>query len=134
VRPRRAYVLYKRLGETQWTVRHGWIPTDDSLRQYLSTLLGCVEFYIVKSEPLNNAVLLFSEVQEDFRNHENDKTATPAQLGRRKAVIKQLPRRNNKARLTEEDKAEAELRRPASTSRTNRISLAFGTTSLQELP
>jgi hypothetical protein len=121
-------VLYKRLGEAQWTVRHGWIPTDDgdSLRQYLSTLPGCLEFYVVKSEPLNNAVLLFSEVQEDFRNHENDKTATPAQFGQRKAVIKQLLRRN-KARLTEEDKAEAELRR-------HQISVALSTTSPQELP
>jgi hypothetical protein len=63
----------------------------------------------VKSGPLSDALLLFHEVQGG-RNHENDKTATPSQFEQRKAAIKQLMRRN-KARLTEKDKAEAELRR-----------------------
>jgi hypothetical protein len=104
-------VLYKRFGETQWTIRHGWIPTDDgeSLRQYLSTLPSCEEFYVVKSEPQNNAVQLFSEIQDDFRSRGKDETASAGQFGQRKAVIKQMLRRN-KARLKEEDETEAERR------------------------
>jgi hypothetical protein len=104
-------VLYKRFGETQWTIRHGWIPTDDgeTLRQYLSTLPSCEEFYVMRSEPRNNVLHLFSEIQEDFRVQGNDETATAGQFGQRKVVIKQLMRRN-KARVTEEDETEAELK------------------------
>jgi hypothetical protein len=105
-------VLYKRFGEMQWIIRHGWISTDDgeSLRQYLSTQPSCEQFYVVKSEPRNNALQLLGEIQEDFGSQGNDETATSGQFGRRKAVIKQLLRRNQ-ARLAEEYETEAEVRK-----------------------
>ena len=104
-------VLYKRLGDRRWTIRHGWIPTNDgeSLRQYLSTLPTCEEFYVVPSEPRNNTLLMFAEIRSEFENHENDDGATSKQLEERQAVTQQLLRRN-RARVKEEDHAEAERR------------------------
>jgi hypothetical protein len=63
-------VFYKRRGETQWTIRHGWIPTDDaeSLRQYFATLPDCGEFYAVPSEPINNTLQIFGEIRSDFED------------------------------------------------------------------
>ena len=103
-------VLYRRRGETLWTIRHGWIPTDDaeSLRQYFATFSSCEEFYVVASEPRNNAVQLFQEIRSDWENR-NDEVATSKQLGARKAVTRQLLRRD-KARIETEDCAEAERR------------------------
>jgi hypothetical protein len=63
---------------------------------------------VVESEPQNNAVQLFSEIQDDFRSRGNDETVTAGQVGQRKAVTKQMLRRN-KARVTEEDEIEGEL-------------------------
>jgi hypothetical protein len=103
-------VLYKRRGETQWTIRHGWIPTDDaeSLRQYFATLLDCGEFYVVPSEPLNNTLQMFGEIRSDFENNTGALTASD-QFAARKAVIERLLRRN-KMRIKAEDLAEAEVR------------------------
>ena len=97
-------VLYKLLGETQWTIRHGWIPTEDgeSLRQYFSTLPTCGEFYVVPSEPRNNTLQMFGEIRTEFENPENDDVSTSKQLEERKAVTAELLRRN-KARVKQED-------------------------------
>jgi hypothetical protein len=68
---RQCYItLYKRVGEAQWTIRHGWIASDDteSFREYLSTPSSCEEFHVVPSELRNNALHLFSEIRADFRN------------------------------------------------------------------
>ncbi len=104
-------VLYKRLRETQWTIRHGWIPTEDgeSLRQYFSTLPTCGEFYVVPSEPRNNTLQLFGEIRTEFENPENDGVSTSKQLEERKAVTAELLRRN-KARVKQEDQGEIERR------------------------
>jgi hypothetical protein len=104
-------VLYKRRGQTQWAICHGWIPTDDgeSLRRYFSTLPTCEEFYVVPSEPQNNTLQMFGEIRAAFENHKNDDAATSKQLEERQAVTEQLLRRN-KARVKEEDQTEAERR------------------------
>jgi hypothetical protein len=104
-------VLYKRLGETQWTIRHGWIPTEDgeSLRQYFSTLPTCEEFYVVPSEPRNNTLQMFGEIRTEFENPKDDCVSTPKQLEDRKTVTAQLLRRN-KARVKQEDQGETERR------------------------
>jgi hypothetical protein len=104
-------VLYKRLGETQWNIRRGWIHTDDaeSLRHYFSTLPTCEEFYVVSSEPRNNTLQMFGEIRSDFKNQENHDAASSKQLEEGKAVTEQLLR-HNKTRVKQEDQAEAERR------------------------
>jgi hypothetical protein len=104
-------VLYKRLGEAQWTIRHGWIPTEDgeSLRQYFSTLPECEEFYVAVSEPRNNTLQMFGEIRMDFENPKDDCVSTSKQLEERKAVTAELLRRN-KARVKQEDQGETERR------------------------
>jgi hypothetical protein len=103
-------VLYRQRGETQWTIRHGWIPTDDaeSLRQYFATLPDCDESYVVASEPVNNTLQMFGEIRSDLENKTGVLT-TSNHLAERKAVTEQLLRRN-KTRVKAEDLAEAEVR------------------------
>jgi hypothetical protein len=104
-------VLYKRLGETQWTIRHGWIPTEDgeSLRQYFATLPTCEEFYVVPSEPQNNTLQMFGDIRMEFENRKDDCVSTSKQLEERKAVTARLLSRN-KARVKQEDQGETERR------------------------
>jgi hypothetical protein len=106
----RHVVLYKRRGETQWAIRHGWIPTDDaeSLRQYFATSPDCGEFYEVSGEPINNTLQMFGEIRSDCENKTGALTASD-RFAARKAVIERLLRRN-KMRVKAGDLAEAELR------------------------
>jgi hypothetical protein len=72
-------------------------------------LPSCEEFYVVPSEPQNNTLQMFGEIRAAFENPKNDNAATSKQLEERLAVTEQLLRRN-KARVKEEDHAEAERR------------------------
>jgi hypothetical protein len=103
-------VLYRRRDETRWTIRHGWIPTDDaeSFRRYFANLPDCDESYGLASEPVNNTLQMFGEIRSDFEN-KTDVLTTSNRLAERKAVTDQLPRRN-KTRVKAEDSAEAEVR------------------------
>lgn len=62
---------------------------------------------------------MFSEIRAAFENQTNDDAATSKQLEERQVVTEQL-QRGNKARVKEEDQAEAERRGTAPTNRGNR--------------
>ena len=80
----------------QWTIRHGWIQTDDteSLRHYFATSPNCEEFYVVSNEPRNNTLQMFGEIRADFKNKKITDATRSNQFEARKANDEQLLGRN----------------------------------------
>lgn len=101
-------VLYKKRGEPQWIVRHGWIRIDDgkSLRRYLETWPICQEAYVIVSEPRNNALHLLSEIQSDLETPDQDDACTLKRRGERKAILEHMLKRG-KINTEDEERTEA---------------------------
>jgi hypothetical protein len=103
-------ILYRRRGDKQWIVHHGWIPPADAedLRGYLATLPACEEFYVVPNEPKNNTFQLFGAVRSDFSNPADDHGTSSMQLAERRSVTQRLLKRY-KVRIREESQGEAAI-------------------------